>query len=179
MVARATRSFRQLLSSVTLSSEKTQWELFCVAWTCCDLFVTWIWEIVYSWWNGDLGVRLGLIEAVFHLFFSDSAESNLTHCVEWTKCTLYRSQYCNTIAVYAQCLFIEDLELFSDQFVKLMVLGHDWPDCRGMFWVIQLHSIIHTVEMIRYYLVSTTGLKYDCFEELEAFGWSDVENESS
>ena len=65
MVARATRSFRQLLSSVTLSSEKTQWELFWMAWTCCDLFVTWIWETVFSWWNGDLGVRLGLIEAYF------------------------------------------------------------------------------------------------------------------
>jgi hypothetical protein len=45
-------------------------------------------------------------------------------------------------------------------------------------WVIQLHSIIHIVEMIRYYLVPTAVLKYDCFEKLEAFGWSDVENEA-
>ena len=72
--------------------------------------------------------------------------------------------------MYAQCLFIEDLELFSDQFVKLMVLEHDWPDCRGMFRVIQVHSIIHILELTSCYLASTTGLKYDCFEGLEAFG---------
>jgi len=46
-------------------------------------------------------------------------------------------------------------------------------------WVIQFHSIIHIVEMIRYYLASTTVLKYDCCEELEAFGWNDVENEAN
>jgi hypothetical protein len=46
-------------------------------------------------------------------------------------------------------------------------------------WMIQLYSIIHTVEMLSCYSASTTGLKYDCFEKLEAFGWSDVENEAN
>jgi hypothetical protein len=52
-------------------------------------------------------------------------------------------------------------------------------------WVIQLSLIIHIAEMlsiveiIRFYLMSTTILKYDCFEKLEAFGWSDVENQSN
>jgi hypothetical protein len=46
-------------------------------------------------------------------------------------------------------------------------------------WVIQLSLIIHIVEMISYYLVSTAVLKYDCFEKLEVFGWNDVENEAN
>jgi hypothetical protein len=53
----------KLVSCVTLSSEKTQWELFWVAWTCCDSFMTAIWEIVNSCRNCGLVVRLGLIEA--------------------------------------------------------------------------------------------------------------------
>jgi hypothetical protein len=53
---------------------------------------------------------------------------------------------------------------------EMMVLEHDWPGCRGMFRVIQLISIIHILELTSCYLASTTGLKYDCFEELEVFG---------
>jgi hypothetical protein len=61
-----------------------------------------------------------------------------------------------------------------------------WNDVLGIrlawlqryVWVNQLSLIIHIVEMISYYLLSITILNYDCFEKLEAFDWSDVENES-
>ena len=144
MVARDNCSLCKLLSCVTLSSEKSQWELFLggmkLLWSLCELDLRnsvqlmkwWSWSAIGPDWSG--------ISSLIQWF----SGIQLTHCVEWTKCTLYRSQYWNAIAVYAQCLFIEDLEHFSDQFVKWWswsTIGLAAEVC----WVIQLHSIINIV----------------------------------
>jgi hypothetical protein len=66
----------------------------------------WSWSAIGPDWSG--------ISSLIQWF----SGIRLTHCVEWPKCTLYRAQYWNTIAVHAQCLCVEDLQLFSDQLVK-------------------------------------------------------------